>query len=77
MAMKDRPDSTLTLEEINVPTVVLHGGEDQIIPLVEARKMAGSIQDCEFVVFDNTGHLPSLENPQRFNNVVQDFIQGL
>jgi len=75
MAMKDRPDSTSTLGEINVPTLVIHGREDQFIPLAEAEQMAGSIQDCEFVIFDNTGHLPNLEDPQRFNDVVRDFIQ--
>ena len=75
MAMKDRPDSTPTLEEINVPTLVIHGREDQIIPLAEAEQMAGSIQDCGFVIFDNAGHLPSLEDPLQFNNVVRDFLQ--
>jgi len=77
MAMKERPDSTPTLEEIKVPSLVIHGRGDQIIPLAEAEQMAGSIQDCEFVIFDNAGHLPSLEDPQLFNNVVRDFMQQL
>ncbi len=77
MAMKDRPDSTPTLGEINIPTLVIHGREDQIIPLAEAEQMAGSIQDCEFVIFDNAGHLPNLEDQQRFNDVVWNFIQQL
>jgi pimeloyl-ACP methyl ester carboxylesterase len=77
MAMKDRPDSTPTLAEINVPSLVIHGREDQIIPLADAEQMAGTIQDCEFVIYDNAGHLPSLEDPYRYTNVVLDFMQQL
>jgi pimeloyl-ACP methyl ester carboxylesterase len=77
MAMKDRPDSTPTLVEINVPSLVIHGRGDQIIPLVDAEQMADSIQDCDLEIIDNAGHLPSLEQPQLFNNVVLDFMQQL
>jgi pimeloyl-ACP methyl ester carboxylesterase len=77
MAMKDRPDSTPTLLEINVPSLVIHGRSDQIIPYADAEQMADSIQDCDLEIFDNAGHLPSLEKPQLFNNVVLDFMQQL
>ena len=39
MGMKERPNSTPTLASINLPTLIIHGEDDQIIPLHEAQAM--------------------------------------
>ena len=74
-AMKNRPDSTPTLAQIDVPTLVIHGEEDQIIPLAEAEAMFEAIEGSEMVVLENAGHLPNLEQPEKFNEAVADFIE--
>ena len=76
LAMKERPDSVPTLPEINVPALVIHGGGDQIIPQVDAEQIAAGIPDCQLAIFDEAGHLPSLEDERKFNQAVKDFMQG-
>jgi pimeloyl-ACP methyl ester carboxylesterase len=72
--MKVRPDSTPTLAEIKVPTLVLHGAADQIIPLQEAEKMEGAIPKARLEVLPEAGHLLNLEQPELFNNIIKEFF---
>ncbi|HUM71834.1 MAG TPA: alpha/beta fold hydrolase, partial [Chloroflexota bacterium] len=44
-AMRDRPDSTPTLGDIDVPVLVIHGADDQLIPVSEAEAMAAAVPD--------------------------------
>ena len=50
MGMKSRPDSSPTLQKINVPTLILHGADDQIIPTSEAEAMHAAIQGSQFKI---------------------------
>jgi len=76
-AMRNRPDSTPTLAEIDVPVLVVHGEEDQIIPVAEAEAMADAIPDAELVIIPSAGHLPNLEQPEAYNDAVIDFLESL
>ena len=55
MGMKERPDLTPTLAGIKVPTLVLHGADDQIIPLQEAREYARCYSQCQATSFARGG----------------------
>lgn len=77
MGMKSRPDSTPTLEMINVPTLILHGADDQIIPISEAEAMHAAIHGSQLKIIPDAGHLPNLEQPLLFNQAVEDFLSGL
>jgi pimeloyl-ACP methyl ester carboxylesterase len=74
-AMRDRPDSTELLKTISVPTLVIHGREDQVIPFSEAEVMAKAIANSELHLIDNAGHLPNLEQPAEFNRYVGEFLK--
>ena len=76
-AMRDRPDSTSTLTEINLPTLVIHGAEDRIIPFQEAEKMASRIPHGRLVKIQNAGHLLNMEKPAEFNAAFKDFLETL
>jgi len=76
-AMKERPDSTPLLPEIDVPTLVIHGEEDTIVPLAEAERMAEAIPDAELVTIPNAGHLPNLEGALHFNESLWDYLETL
>jgi pimeloyl-ACP methyl ester carboxylesterase len=76
-AMRDRPDSTEMLSEIDVPVLIIHGKDDQIIPLAEAEAMAEAIPHAELVVIENAGHLPNLEQPEAYNDAIIDFLESL
>lgn len=77
MGMKSRPDSSPTLSEIDVPVVILHGEDDQIIPLQEAHDMQAAIQGAQLHVLPQAGHLLNFEQPEMFNQAVRQFLQKL
>ncbi len=76
-AMMDRPDSTPTLSTIDVPTLVVTGDEDTIIPVAEARLMHDAIRGSSLEVITGAGHLSNLERPAAFNHVVSEFLARL
>lgn len=75
-AMRDRPDSTPDLAGLAVPTLIIHGEEDQLIPYAEAQAMAASIPDAELVIVPGAGHMPNMEQPDVFNDAVRDFLES-
>ncbi len=74
-AMRDRPDSTPDLSALDVPVLILHGAEDQLIPVAEAETMATALPSAKLVVVPGAGHLPNLEQPEIFNDAVRDFLE--
>lgn len=56
-----RKDSVPTLSRIQVPTLVLTGEHDQLIPPSEARAMQAGIPASRLSVIPGAGHLPNLE----------------
>jgi 3-oxoadipate enol-lactonase len=72
--MKNRPDSTPLLSKIYFPTLLVFGADDQIIPLDEARSMQAMIPGSRLEIVAHAGHLPNLEQPQLFNDILRSFI---
>lgn len=63
-----------SLHKIMVPTLVLHGKKDSLIPVSLAYKAHTLIKGSELHVFQECGHLPPRENPDEFNRVVSSFL---
>jgi 3-oxoadipate enol-lactonase len=76
-AMRDRPDAHDLLPRITVPTLVVAGSGDQLIPLAESRAMASAIPDAHFAVIPSAGHLASLEQPVNTSRVIREFLESL
>jgi pimeloyl-ACP methyl ester carboxylesterase len=63
------------LPEIEVPTLIVWGRNDILIPVEDAYEFQRLIGDnARLEVFDDTGHLAMLERPSRFNALLADFI---
>lgn len=77
MAMADRPDSVPLLSTIHCPTLVIVGESDQATPVADARLMAETIPGAHLAIIPQAGHLPNLEAPQRFNDVLGHFLAAL
>jgi pimeloyl-ACP methyl ester carboxylesterase len=73
-AMRDRPDSTPMLSEIDVPTLIIHGADDHLIPAAEADAMYNNIPNSELLLIPNAAHMPNLEQMDEFNDAVTDFL---
>lgn len=76
-AMMARPDSTPTLAEIDVPTLVVAGDEDVLAPPAEARAMQAAIRGSRLEVIAGAGHLSNFERPAAFNHVTGEFLSAL
>jgi pimeloyl-ACP methyl ester carboxylesterase len=76
-AMMARPDSTLTLTTIDVPTLILVGDEDVLTPVKEAEAMHGAIAGSRLEVIASAGHVSNVEQPDAFNRVLADFLEPL
>lgn len=75
LAMRDRPDSTVDLPTIDVPTLVLNGTEDVLVPMAVAAEMAGMIPGVTLAGIPRAGHLAPLEQPFATNRALREFLQ--
>jgi pimeloyl-ACP methyl ester carboxylesterase len=49
--------------QIHVPTLILHGTADAIVPIEESRRLAERLPDAELVEFEGSGHVPPMTRP--------------
>ena len=73
-AIRDRPDSTAVVGQLDVPFLGVVGDHDPIAPPEYARELAGVALRGEALVFEETGHLPNLERPADFNANLLRFL---
>jgi YbgC/YbaW family acyl-CoA thioester hydrolase len=77
-AMRDRSDSNGLLSTLeDLPTLVIAGAEDSIIPPEKARAMADRIPGARFVAIRGAGHLPTLETPEETTGAIRAFLGSL
>jgi pimeloyl-ACP methyl ester carboxylesterase len=65
------------LARIEVPTLIVWGRNDMLVPVGDAARYQRLIGDnARAVIFDDTGHVPMLERPGRFNALLEEFLAG-
>ncbi|HTR47026.1 MAG TPA: alpha/beta hydrolase [Verrucomicrobiae bacterium] len=62
------------LSAIAIPTLVVWGGDDEIVPLVQGRGYAAGIQGAKLVIVPECGHAASIEKPKEFLAAVLPFV---
>ena len=62
------------IEEIEAPTLVVHGDADRIVPFENGIELERRIPTSTLVEFPGGGHLLFLESADRFNTVVSSFL---
>ncbi len=72
MRFGDRIDG---LKSIEIPTLILWGAQDQLIPVDNARLFADAIPNSEVAIFENLGHIPQEEDPQQSVAPVLRFLE--
>lgn len=72
-ALANRPDSTPTLAQINVPTLILVGSDDPITPPAAAETMQRGIANTQLVVVEGAAHAANLERPDIVNQAILDW----
>jgi 3-oxoadipate enol-lactonase len=76
-AIARRPDLTPVLSTVRVPTLVLWGEEDRLIPPAQSRSMVAKLPEGRGVGIPGAGHLPFLEVPDQFAEALEAFLGRL
>lgn len=70
-------DLASRLKEIQVPTLVMTGEDDRIVPVEESIRLSGELPDAQLEVFPKCGHVPQEECPVEFMDALREFMAGL
>ena len=71
--MRDYRD---VLPEIDVPVLVCAGADEKWRSVASVEHAAELVPDARFELFERSGHCPMLEEPERFNRVLADFVDS-
>jgi L-proline amide hydrolase len=67
-------DVTPRLGEIELPTLIVSGAHDEATPLI-SRTVHEGIRGSEWIMFDDSSHMPHVEEPERFLDVVGSWLR--
>ena len=73
-AMRDRLDLTVVVAAFGGPLLVCVGDRDEIVSVDEARELAETALDGKLEVFPGAGHFVAVDQPERFNEVLLEFV---
>ena len=74
MLKVDIAKGMLAIRALRVPTLILWGGKDRLIPVENGHRFAADIVGSQLVVFDDLGHVPQEEDPQRTVQALRKFL---
>lgn len=60
---------------INIPTLIIWGEFDKVIPVEIGYKLNDLIKDSELKIIKGTGHVPHEEIPQEFMSILYEFLE--
>jgi pimeloyl-ACP methyl ester carboxylesterase len=72
-----RADSTPSLREIRVPTLVICGEEDPITPVADSEVLHRGIAGSRLAILAKAGHLSNLEQPAAYNEALGTFLASI
>ena len=67
-------DRTAELKKMTMPVLLIYGGEDRLTPPKFGEKMVCDIPDASMEVIEGAGHLSNLEEPGKFNRLIDAFF---
>jgi pimeloyl-ACP methyl ester carboxylesterase len=76
-ALRDRRDSTDVVAGFQGPLWIAVGDNDPFLPVDEAREIVASAPNGRLEVIEGAGHFTNLERPDRFNELLREFLQAV
>lgn len=70
----ERRDHSDVLSSIDFPTLIIVGKEDHFTPISTAEYMHHRISGSKMAVIEGSGHIPNMEQSEKFNEVLVDFL---
>jgi 3-oxoadipate enol-lactonase len=74
-ALRDRPDSTSTLQGLRLPALILGGAEDEIATRADLEAMHHAIPGSVLELVPDAAHLVNLEQPEAVNRAILGFLE--
>ena len=74
--LQRRPDQQKTLRKANVPTMIIAGENDTLVPRRRAEFLAAMMPQGCLEMIAVAGHLPQLEQPEAVTQVLETFLSG-
>ncbi|HEY3210572.1 MAG TPA: alpha/beta fold hydrolase [Actinomycetota bacterium] len=62
------------VRSVRCPALVMHGARDRLVPVATAREAAAEHPNWKLVVFDDLGHIPQMEAPERWLGEVEQWL---
>jgi len=59
-----------------MPTLVLAGDADRVVPAINARILAARIRDSRLMLVPGAGHLVLADHPQACGAAIADFLEA-
>jgi pimeloyl-ACP methyl ester carboxylesterase len=70
-------DTRAVLPHLAAPTLVLCGEHDGVTPPAVGTRLIAAIPDARLVTIPGAGHLAAVEQPERYNAAVREFLRGV
>ncbi len=75
LALAARTDTTASLYQIEVPALLIRGAQDKITAKQDMLDLANAIPKNSYVEIEHAGHLPNLEDAEKFNSLLHEFME--
>lgn len=69
--------TSLSLHRLSIPTLILWGSHDRLVPLDSGRRLHEALPKSELHILPATGHAPQEESPQETATLIQAFFQQI
>jgi 3-oxoadipate enol-lactonase len=71
------PELEARIAELQVPTLVLFGAYDRLVPPELGSRYEAVLPKCHLVLIDDAGHVISVDRPDALAALVEDFVANL
>lgn len=79
MFSQEHPDMNYLdgLSSVEVPFLVTVGRHDWITPVEFSRQLMDALPDARFTIFEESGHSPNLDEPEKYDATVREFLEEI
>ncbi len=74
-AIMGRKDSLNDLKNIHIPTLVISGDDDKLIPIEHSNEIVDGIEGAKLVVINSSGHMSALEQPEEVSKALEKWLE--
>jgi 4,5:9,10-diseco-3-hydroxy-5,9,17-trioxoandrosta-1(10),2-diene-4-oate hydrolase len=64
------------LESIQCPVLIVWGRQDRVLPVAHGQAAVSGLPNANLEILEDCGHLPMLEQTQKFNESILDFLSS-